>query len=147
MTRNPRRMLAAITGPSMALLLATGIFLSAPAIGAQDQSPQVRADETGKLEAFVAAYTDVYFAVGACNGFITPQEEAGFDPFGPMLAQWPESFKQQMAETREEGKIASASLAKQNGFTRDERAELCRRQLQDATTSLRRVRARYGERS
>lgn len=120
------------------------LSLSDSAVASEDSAGQVPPTVAERLEALITVYTMVYYAVGACDGFIEPQDEAPFDPYGPALAKWPDSFKRQMAETREEGKIEGARLAKQNSFTFEERAELCRRQLDSAKADLDRVRTRYG---
>lgn len=114
-------------------------------IALQNDEAQLVDGEAAQLEQFATAYTNVYFALGACDGFIKPQDEAPFDPYGPALAKWPDSFKRQMAETREEGRVEAARLARQHGFSLEERIELCKRQLDSAKLDLARVKARYGE--
>lgn len=118
---------------------------SASALAPEDSADRIPAKVTEKLEALITVYTNVYYALGACDGFVTPQQEAPFDPYGPALAKWPDSFKRQMGETREEGRIEGARLARQHRFTFEERAELCKRQLDSASSDLAQVRARYGE--
>jgi hypothetical protein len=145
MTHNLTSIFQIMTRSVPALLLSCASFSAVPALGSENRSAQVPAEVTERLEAFVTVYTNVYFALGACDGFIAPQQEAPFDPYGPALAKWPDSFKRQMAETREEGRIESARLARQHRFTFEERAELCRRQLDSANADLDRVRTRYGD--
>jgi hypothetical protein len=127
----------------LAILMAFALAQAAPAIAQADDSPPSSPTSDAQLEEFVAAYTNVYFALGACDGFISPQEEAPFDPYGPMLARWPDSFKRQMVETREEGRLESLRLARVHQFTFAERAELCRRQMDSSQADLNRLRARY----
>ncbi len=135
-------------GWTMALLVCSTLMTvasSASALRSEDSPDQTPAKVTEKLEALITVYTNVYYALGACDGFVAPQQEAPFDPYGPALAKWPDSFKRQMGETREDGKIEGARLARQHRFTIEERAELCKRQLDSANADLAHVLARYGE--
>lgn len=139
MARNAR-------GVVSVLLMSLSAVWSGSVSGADSVPTQVPAEVSEKLEALITVYTNVYYALGACDGFVAPEREAPLDPYGPMLANWPDSFKRQMAEAREEGRIESARLARQHRFTFAERAELCKRQMDSANADLASVRARYGDR-
>lgn len=126
-----------------AMLTSFALFPAVSAFGMPNAPSQSSLNAEAQLEDFVTAYTNVYFALGACNGFLSPQQEAPFDPFGPMLEKWPDSFKHQMIATREEGRLESLRLARVHKFTVPERAELCRRQMDSSQADLDRLRARY----
>lgn len=145
MTSKQSRILLAVIGSVSTLLGSHSVVSGALKPSPEDSAVQMPAEDTEKLEALIFAYTNVYYALGACDGFITPEKEAPFDPYGPMLAKWPDSFKRQMAETREEGRIEAAKLARQHRFTFEDRALLCEQQLDSANSDLAKVRVRYGQ--
>lgn len=145
MTRDRGRILPVMIGSVLALLLSHSSASGARALASEIDAARVPPKVTEKLEALITVYTNVYYALGACDGFIAPQREAPFDPYGTALAKWPDGVKRQMAETREEGRIEGARLARQHRFTFLERAELCKRQLDSVNADLAQVLARYGE--
>jgi|KBSSwiStaDraftv2_1062776.scaffolds.fasta_scaffold3221449_1 hypothetical protein len=139
--RNRLKNLSLIVVPALTLVSLIGatspVFASSVVVVSNGSA----AEE--KLEELATTYTNVYFALGVCDGFIAPEEEAPFDPFGPALEKWPDSFKHRMVQTREEGRIESRRLALKHRFTVAERTRLCRGELDSATTDLDRVRAKY----
>ncbi len=138
MTRNLKRMSSQAL--KFGLTLAAPLTLSATASAAEPaNTPQI----SKQLEAVIEAYLSVYFALGACDGFIAPQREAQFDPYGPALEKWPESLRRLMVRTREEGRISGKSVAKEKGLTLDERRELCQSQMDSAADDLESATAKY----
>jgi hypothetical protein len=122
------------------LALAAPLMLSATASAYDaNNTPQI----PKQLEAVIEAYVSVYFALGACDGFIPPEKEAQFDPFGPALEKWPESIKRLMVHAREEGRISGKSVAREKGLTFDERTELCQSQIDSAADDLESATAKY----
>ena len=134
-----------VLGKLTAAILAVTSTLGLSSAAASDRDAnQVPPDVAQRLEALITVYTNVYYALGACDGFVAAQDEAPADPYGSALSKWPDSFKHQMAETREEGRVEAARLARQRRFALQERAELCKRQLDSANADLAQVLARYG---
>ena len=145
MTSKQSRILLIVIGSVSTLLSSNSAVSGAPTHSPEQSASRTLVEGTKKLEALIFVYTNVYYALGACDGFIAPEKEAPFDPYGPLLAKWPDSFKQQMAETRQEGRIEAARLARKHRFTFEDRAQLCKQQLDSANSDLAKVRASYGE--
>ena len=87
--RNRLKNLSLIVVPALTLVSLIGatspVFASSVVVVSNGSA----AEE--KLEELATTYTNVYFALGVCDGFIAPEEEAPFDPFGPALEKWPDS--------------------------------------------------------
>lgn len=135
----------ASTRPIFALAAIFALLVSSSLSRAADDAQALASPHGQRLTEFVEAYTYLYFALGVCDGFVEPRQEAAFDPYGPMLQNWPDSFKRQMSETREEGRIEGRNVSRQLGLTRQERIELCSRQIDAANADVQRLIARYRE--
>lgn len=120
-----------------------GLIVANSQVEANTKLNSSQPSSNDKLAEFVEAYTFLYFALGACTGFINPTQEAQFDPYGPALAKWPDEFRKLMSDTRNDGRVEARKIAKR--LTLYEQTELCESQIDSASKDIRLLVAKYGK--